>query len=178
MLYKQLLAWLLQGSLYDPFHEFFIVKDNKADDSILIIGDEGERTRSKSRSYELKLELVPGNTFEIMNLQLYIATWQGRWGVKGIVLRSYFWTWANNTLNESEHPRYLSHLPTTKLYFCWKSKEQFTELNKGVAKSLIFHHIMWCTYTILNFWLSADVKMVKAALIILKGHSGLISKKY
>ena len=78
MLYKQLLAWLLQGSLYDPFHEFFIVKDNKADDSILIIGDEGERTRSKSRSYELKLELVPGNTFEIMNLQLYIATWQGR----------------------------------------------------------------------------------------------------
>lgn len=61
VLYKQLLAWLLQGSLYDPFHEFFIVKDSKADDSILIVGDEGERTRSKSSSYELRLELVPGH---------------------------------------------------------------------------------------------------------------------
>lgn len=61
VLYKQLLAWLLQGSLYDPFHEFFIIKDSKADESILIMGDEGERTRSKSGSYQLKLDLVPAH---------------------------------------------------------------------------------------------------------------------
>lgn len=30
VLYKQLLAWLLQGSLFDPFEEFFIGVDEKS----------------------------------------------------------------------------------------------------------------------------------------------------
>ena len=28
VLYKQLLAWILQGSLFDPYEEFFIGEDN------------------------------------------------------------------------------------------------------------------------------------------------------
>ena len=59
MLYKQLLAWLLQGNLYDPFNEFFIVKDEQAEDSLLLTGEEGEKSRSKSKSFKLRLELVP-----------------------------------------------------------------------------------------------------------------------
>ena len=38
-------------------HIFYI----QADESILIMGDEGERTRSKSGSYQLKLDLVPAH---------------------------------------------------------------------------------------------------------------------
>ena len=30
VLYKQLLAWILQGSLFDPYDEFFIVPDDSA----------------------------------------------------------------------------------------------------------------------------------------------------
>jgi len=59
VLYKQLLAWLLQGNLYDPFNEFFIVKDDKAEESLLILGEEGEKSRSKSKTFQLRLEMVP-----------------------------------------------------------------------------------------------------------------------
>jgi len=61
VLYKQLLAWLLQGNLYDPFNEFFIVKDDQAEDSLLLTtGEEGgEASRSKSKTFKLRLELVP-----------------------------------------------------------------------------------------------------------------------
>ena len=30
VLYKQLLAWILQGSLFDPYDEFFIVPDESS----------------------------------------------------------------------------------------------------------------------------------------------------
>lgn len=60
VLYKQLLAWLLQGSLYDPHQEFFIVRDDSADDSILL-GEDGETSRSKSKTYKLLPEMVPAH---------------------------------------------------------------------------------------------------------------------
>ena len=51
VLYKQLLAWLLQGHLYDPRGEFFIVREEEGEgeESVLVGEGEGELSRSKSR---------------------------------------------------------------------------------------------------------------------------------
>ena len=47
---------MLQGNLYDPFNEFFIVKDDQAEDSLLLTtGEEGgEASRSKSKTFKLR----------------------------------------------------------------------------------------------------------------------------
>jgi len=59
VLFKQLLAWLLQGSLYDPYQEFFIVK-KEGEDSFLIGDETGDPvTKSKSGCYKLDYDMVP-----------------------------------------------------------------------------------------------------------------------
>ena len=62
VLYQQLLAWLLQGHLYDPLGEFFIVVEEELGEESLLVGEvEGETSRSKSRRYRLDMEQVPGH---------------------------------------------------------------------------------------------------------------------
>lgn len=61
VLYKQLLAWLLQGALYDPYQEFFIVRKD-GEESLLVGEDAGDTVmRSKSGSYKLDYDMVPGH---------------------------------------------------------------------------------------------------------------------
>jgi len=60
VMYKQLLAWLLQGELYDPHCEFFIVRETGEDSSLLVGETEGEsQVQSKSGVYRLDYDMVP-----------------------------------------------------------------------------------------------------------------------
>ena len=65
LLYTQLLAWLLQGALYDPHHEFFIVRSGEAGEESLLAQEteHGDTAvaRSKSGQYRLELGMVPGH---------------------------------------------------------------------------------------------------------------------
>jgi len=69
VLYKQLLAWLLQGALYDPHGEFFIVRED-AEESLLV-GDEGDISKSKSGRYKLEYSLVPGHISHRLAEKIY-----------------------------------------------------------------------------------------------------------
>ena len=52
VLYKQLLAWLLQGSLYNPHDEFLIVVDEGAEESLLL-GEDGVNLNSAPKAGSL-----------------------------------------------------------------------------------------------------------------------------
>lgn len=98
VLYKQLLAWLLQGHLYDPLNEFFIVKeDEREGEESLLVGEtvDGETTRSKSGRYRLEHSLVPAHISHTLaekiffigeSIQLFES--DRRVEVQGDVLRS------------------------------------------------------------------------------------------
>jgi len=69
VLYKQLLAWLLQGALYDPNGEFFIVKEDGEES--LLVGEDGDTSRSKSGRYKLDYDLVPGHISHRLAEKIY-----------------------------------------------------------------------------------------------------------
>jgi len=69
VLYKQLLAWLLQGALYDPSGEFFIVKEDGEES--LLVGEEGDTSRSKSGRYKLDYDLVPSHISPVLAEKIY-----------------------------------------------------------------------------------------------------------
>ena len=61
MLFKQLLAWLLQGAIYDPHQEFFIVT-REGEESLLVAEEPGDSvSRSKSGQFRLEYDMVPGH---------------------------------------------------------------------------------------------------------------------
>merc|ERR1719385_507692 len=57
VLYRQLLAWLLQGHLYDPHSEFFIVpeEEGEGEESILVGEEEGDVLRSREMEFYKEL---------------------------------------------------------------------------------------------------------------------------
>ena len=68
VLYKQLLAWILQGSLFDPYDEFFIqIDDDERHESSTILLPAEDRsnalvsTVSKAKRYKLRADLVPNH---------------------------------------------------------------------------------------------------------------------
>jgi len=80
VLYKQLLAWILQGSLFDPYDEFFIVPDessanpsdqppmatssfssSSAQSSQLLSAEDSTNFHTRAKKYRLRAERVPGH---------------------------------------------------------------------------------------------------------------------
>ena len=78
VLYKQLLAWILQGSLFDPYDEFFIVPDDSSaqptasglstsassshqTSQLLSSAEDSTNFHTRARRYRLRAERVPGH---------------------------------------------------------------------------------------------------------------------
>ena len=82
VLYKQLLAWILQGSLFDPYDEFFIVpeeaqansgggsNDNRnatsassasSAQSQLLLSEDSTNFRTRAKRYRIRADRVPGH---------------------------------------------------------------------------------------------------------------------
>ena len=65
VLYKQLLRWILQGNLYDPFEEFFVKSIEKSPedptkkDAIAISEDEDQIDKQLASKFQLRIEMIP-----------------------------------------------------------------------------------------------------------------------
>ena len=134
VLYRQLLAWLLQGHLYDPHSEFFIVpeEEGEGEESILVGEQEGELSRSKSKRYRLEPRQVPGHISHALaekiffigeSIQLFES--DRRVEVQGDVLRS----------REMEFYKELAKLRDSKVF----SVTEFGGLVERVRESVSGH---------------------------------------
>jgi len=134
VLYRQLLAWLLQGHLYDPHNEFFIVpeEEKEGEESILVGEQDGEVSLSKSKRYRLEPSQVPAHISHALaekiffigeSIQLFES--DRRVEVQGDVLQS----------REMEFYKELAKLRDSKVF----SVTEFGSLVERVRESVSGH---------------------------------------
>ena len=68
VLYKQLLRWILQGNLYDPFEEFFVRSienatscddTTKGEGSLAVVEDEDQVDKQLASKFQLRIDMIP-----------------------------------------------------------------------------------------------------------------------